>query len=121
MKAAAGGTDQKVELAPAFLAELPSLQLRPMGARARSENPPLARNDRLVLHVSAGAGSGSSVFANTQQLSSTSWRKFVSDVPNGTSRLRMGNLMRAMAGEFRSNQRQFRNVQTVELQGISLP
>jgi len=115
MKAAAE-SGPKVEMAPAIVAELPSLQLKPTGARPRSANPRWPGNDRLSLQVSSGATAGPSVLLTATTFLDT-WRKQTLYVAEWNISPAMENLMRAWRDDFVVSQAQFRNIQTLDYAG----
>src|SRR5205823_64996 len=115
MKGAADN-GQKIKLAPAFLAELPSLQLRPIGARARNDDPPWPANDRLALQVFDGATAGPSVPLTATTFIDT-WRKQALHVAEWNISPAMENLMRAWRDDFMVAKGQFRGLQAVDFAG----
>lgn len=112
MKAAAE-TGQQVKMAPGLTAELPSVQLRPSGARPRSDNPRWPANDRLLLQVSAGAITGPSVVLTAATFLDT-WRKHVLEIAEWNISPAMDTLMRAWRDDFIVTKAQFRNLQALE-------
>ena len=110
MKAAGG---QKVKLTPSFSAELPPLQLKPVGARARNTNPRWPANDRLELQVSTGSTIGPSVLL-TATTFIDAWRKQVLGVAEWNISPAMEDLMRAWRDDFMVTKGQYRSMQTVE-------
>lgn len=115
MKAAAA-TDQKVSLARSFVAELPSLQLKPIGARQRSKEPRWPANDRLLLQVSAGSIAGPNVLLTATTFIDT-WRKQILEVAEWNISPAIENLMRAWRDDFIVTKGEFRNLQAVEFTG----
>jgi hypothetical protein len=115
MKAAAE-SGPKVAMAPAIVAELPSLQLKPTGARPRSTNPRWPANDRLSLQVSSGATAGPSVLLTATTFLDT-WRKQALHIAEWNISPAMENLMRAWRDDFMVSQAQFRNLQALEYAG----
>jgi len=115
MKAAAE-SGPKVEMAPSIVAELPSLQLKPLGARPRNANPRWPANDRLSLQVSSGATAGPSVLLTATTFLDT-WRKQALHVAEWNISPAMENLMRAWRDDFIVSQGQFRNLQALDYSG----
>ena len=115
MKAAAE-TGQKVKMAPGLAAELPSVQLKPSGARARSDNPRWPANDRLLLQVSAGAIAGPSVVLTAATFLDT-WRKHVLEIAEWNISPAMETLTRAWRDDFIVTKAQFRSLQALEFNG----
>jgi hypothetical protein len=115
MKAAAE-SGPKVEMAPTIVAELPSLQLKPTGARPRNASPRWPANDRLSLQVSSGATAGPSVLLTATTFLDT-WRKQALHVAEWNISPAMENLMRAWRDDFMVSQGQFRNLQALDYSG----
>ena len=116
MKGAAE-TGERVKMAPDIGADLPSLQLKPEGARARSVTPRWPANDRLLLQVSSsGAVAGSHVVLTAATFLDT-WRKQVLEIAEWNISPAMENLMRAWRDDFMVTKAQFRNLQALEYTG----
>jgi len=118
MKGAAD-TGEKVKVAPEFVADLPSLKLKPACARSRSIKPLWPANDRLLLQVSStGEVDGSHVVLTAATFLDT-WRRQVLDVAEWNISPAMENLMRSWRQDFIVTKAQFRNLQTLEYKGRS--
>jgi len=119
MKGAAE-TGEKVRIAPDFFStDLPSLQLKPEGARPRSSHPRWPANDRLLLQVSSnGTTSGSHVVLTAATFLDT-WQKQVLEIAEWNISPAMENLMRAWREDFMVTQAQYRNLPTIEHAGNS--
>jgi len=109
----AGGSGQKVQLAPALLAEMPSLQLHAIGARPRSTAPRWPANDRLALQVKTGTVAGASVLLSATTFVDT-WRRHILQVAEWNISPAMENLMQAWRDDFMVSKGQFRNLQPIQ-------
>jgi len=110
-------TGERVRMAPEFSADLPSLQLKPEGARPRSVDPRWPANDLLLLQVSpSGNTSGSHVVLTAATFLDT-WRKQVLEIAEWNISPAMGKLMRAWREDFMVTKAQFRNLETIEHTG----
>ena len=118
MKGAAE-TGEKVKIAPEFATDLPSLQLKPEGARARSVTPRWPANDRLVLQVSSSASVVGSYVVLTAATFLDTWRKQMLEIAEWNISPAMENLMRAWRDDYIVTKAQFLNLQTLEYTGNS--
>jgi hypothetical protein len=110
-------TGERVRMAPEFSADLPSLQLKPEGARPRSVDSRWPANDLLLLQVSPfGNTSGSHVVLTAATFLDT-WRKQVLEIAEWNISPAMEKLMRAWREDFMVTKAQFRNLETIEHTG----
>jgi len=103
-------------MAPGFLAEVPSLQLKSSPARSRSNNPRWPGNDRLTVRVSSGSPTGPNELLTASTFVDT-WRRQVLSVAEWNISPAMEKLMRAWRNDFIISQAQYRDLQSVEFNG----
>jgi hypothetical protein len=115
MKTAAGNT-HVASLAPGFTASITPLQPKPIGARKRSSSPRWPANDRLSLHVSSGAGPGTTVLLTATTFIDT-WRKHVLAVADWNIPPAMETLMRSWRDDFVITEGRYRNLQLIDYAG----
>lgn len=113
---AVSGSGVQVALAPSFLAEMPPLQPKPIGARQRSTAPRWPANDRLALRVSAHGTQPVEVLLTAKTFVDI-WRKQFLQVAEWNISPAMENLMRAWRDDYLVTQSQFRGRDTIEFDG----
>ncbi|MEY2493774.1 MAG: hypothetical protein QOJ45_266 [Verrucomicrobiota bacterium] len=110
------GSENRIELVPSFVASVGSLQLKPAGARGRSNDPRWPANDRLTLQVSTSPTDSSSVLL-TATTFIDAWRKHIKRVAAWNISPAIDKLMQAWREDFTVKRGQFRNLESVEFLG----